>query len=199
MQNLIETTFKRLEKHFENNDCAFISACRGDRTAEENNVKTEELKEKLRRMGYGYVAIRGGYIENKGQPDERAVEDEKSFAVFNNNDQSYYHTEFLKDMIALCAEFDQDVVLVKLKGQPGHYYDKNGNASENFNRIDKERVEQYFSRLRNTKFAFVEEIESDMENYSRRNQTFGRKVQRALLYNELEKKYPNLYTNSSKD
>ena len=84
MQNLIETTFKRLEKHFENNDCAFISACRGDRTAEENNIKTEELKEKLRRMGYGYVAIRGGYIENKGLPDERTVEDEKSFAVFNN-------------------------------------------------------------------------------------------------------------------
>ena len=196
MKTLIETTFKRLEKHFNENDCAFISACRGDNTASENNIKTEELKEKLRKMGYGYIAIRGGYIENKGTPEERPVEDEKSFAVFNNNDQAYYHTEFLKDMITLCAEFNQDAVLVKLKGQLGHYYDKNGKASENFNYIDKNMVEQYFSRLRNTKFAFIEEIESDMENYSRHNQTFSSKVQRSLLYAELEKKYPNIYQNN---
>lgn len=199
MSTLLETTFARLEKHFQNNDCAFISACRKENTPEENNIATNNLAHDLQILGYGYIKINGGYIESIGKPDERAVI-EKSFAVFNNNDPTKYHTDFKRDMIGLCNEYNQDSVFIKMKNESGHYYDKEGNPFGNFNNISKENIEEFFSRLRNTTFKFTEADEVDnMEDYWREKQTFGTRVLRSLRFRELANKYPFIFSADTKN
>ena len=193
MENLLETTFKRLEKHFNETDCAFISACRNENTPEENNKRTKALSKDLQDLGYGFIKIKGHYIEEKSDGTQIPV-DEKSFAIFNNNDQFQYKTDFMRDMIALCRKYDQECVLIKLKGQPGHYYSQDGTTSENFNKISLDILDNYYSQLRNTKFVFTETDESDnKEDYSRFNQTFGTRVSRTMLYKTLQDLYPDLF------
>lgn len=199
MENLLETTFKRLEKHFNTNECAFISACRSENSPEINNKLTNELANDLRKLGYGYIKVKGGYIETLRDGTKKPVE-EKTFAIFNNNNESFenfpsgYKTDFVRDMIALCRKYNQDSVLIKEKNQPGHYYNQSGETFENFNTITKDNIEEYFTRLRNTKFKFIEADESDnKENYSRYNQTFGTKVERSLFFADMCKNYPDLY------
>lgn len=193
MSTLLETTFARLEKHFQNNDCAFISACRSENILEENNIATNNLADDLMRLGYGYVKVKGGYIENKNTPEEKFVE-EKTFAVFNNNDPTKYHTNFKRDMIGLCRRYNQECVLIKMKGESGHYYDQKGNESENFNKVSQVDIEKFYTRLRSNIFKFTEADESDnMEDYWREKQTFGTVVRRYFIFDEFHKAYPDLF------
>lgn len=202
-QNLLETTFARLKKHFETRDCAFISACRSENTPEENNIATENLERDLRYLGYGFIKVKGGYIETADDGREIPVV-EKTFAVFNNNHQNFknfpggYKTHFKRDMIGLCRKYDQNTVLIKEAGQPGHYYDQAGNAFGNFNHISTEDIEEYFTKLRSNTFKFTEAEETvwnglNMEEYSRYNQTFGTKVMRAMFFADMHKLYSDLF------
>ena len=70
-----ESNLGRIVQHIDDG-CMMISACRGNRTDEENKEKTDELAKDIRDLGFGYVRILGGYIENKGKPDETEVTEE---------------------------------------------------------------------------------------------------------------------------
>lgn len=198
MKNLIETSFNRFKKHFDTNDVAIISACRkyaeDDKTRlskKENLARTKSLAHDLWLLGYGYSSVTGSYVEpyidkkTGKEIKERVIE--YSFLVFNNNDPKEYHTEFLEDMKHLANKYNQDSVLVKLKGQPGHYYYQDGHIDGNFTTINDDVVTEYFTRLRGKIFTLEAVTESRYENRSRRNANYGTLVGRSELYKEFLK------------
>ena len=192
--DLLETTFKRLEKHFINNDCAFISASRSENTPEENNKATSDLAFDLQVLGYGFIKVIGHYIETNEKTGEKIPVKEKSFAVFNNNSEDKYKANFKRDMLILCKKYDQECILMKLKNEPGHYYYSNGRVDKNLNRISKENIEDFYTQLRNTKFTCTESDETDnMENYSIANKNFWPRQHRYMKLKTLEILYPELF------
>ena len=154
-----ESNWGRILQHIDNG-CMMISACRGERSEEENAKKTDELAEDIRSENLGYIRILGGYIENKGTEDEKEVTEE-SFFVPKPKDMS--DEDFFNIAIDLCKKYNQDSVLISLPNYTEFgYYDKSGNfdfsPGEKFIANDKE-IGEYFSALvggsrAGKKFAF---------------------------------------------
>lgn len=163
-----ESNWGRITQHIDDG-CMMISACRGDKSEAENKKRTDTLAKDLREYKLGYIRILGGYIENKGTPDEVEVTEE-SFFVPKPKDMS--DEDFFNTAIKLCKRYDQDSVLISLPEYTDFgYYDKKGNfdfsPGEKFIANDKQ-IGQYFSALvkggrRNKKFAFQDEAEVKTE------------------------------------
>lgn len=157
-----KSNWSRITKHI-NDNCFIISGCRGDKTEEENKQRTEQLAKGLRAEGLGFVRVLGGYIENKGEADEREVTEESFFVPMPKN---YNEDKFFNVAIQLCKRYNQDSVLISMPNYVEFgYYDKNGNFD--FSPGEKlvftdNKVGEYFSTLitrnkRNTKWAFTTE------------------------------------------
>ena len=164
IKNMLGTMFKesnwsRITQHIDNG-CMMISACRGENSQETNDQKTDELAQDIRGLGYGYIRILGGYIENKGTEDEKEVTEE-SFFVPKPKDVE--DQKFFDDAIDLCKKYGQDSVLISLPDFVDFgYYNKNGDfdfsPGNDFVANDKQ-IGQYFSQLikgsrSGKKFAF---------------------------------------------
>lgn len=161
-----ESNWGRITQHIDDG-CMMISACRGDKTEAENAKRTDQLAKDLRGYKFGYIRILGGYIENKGTPDEVEVTEE-SFFVPKPKDMG--DEEFFNVAIRLCKRYNQDSVLISLPDYTEFgYYNKSGefefSPGEKFIANDKE-IGQYFSALvkgarRNKKFAFQDEVQTE--------------------------------------
>ncbi len=135
-------------------DFCIISACRNSQeaTEKENKEKTEELEKIIRSRGWGYIPVKGGYIETRG--NEKVAVEEDSFIVRKLNKQ---------DALNLCSKFKQDAVLWK-DSKGCRYLDKNGNQVgglfSGFSQ-EKEAVKNYFTKIKRgkRKFAFIAEMQ----------------------------------------
>ena len=103
----------RIMQHIQENGCMIISAERSERSEEENIRKTQELENDIRSYNLGYRPSLGGFIENKGTDEERAVSGELSFIVAKP--LSMGDAEFLKIAVELGKKYDQESVTVALK------------------------------------------------------------------------------------
>lgn len=159
---LMESNWSRLNRHI-NNACFLISACRGENDVTTNKKRTEALANDIRNAGLGYIRVLGGYVENKGTPEEIEVTEESFFVPITKN---YTKQDFFDLAIKLCKKYDQDSVLISIPGFVDFgYYDKNGNFD--FSPGEKlvftnGKVGEYFSTLvkgnrRNSKWAFTTE------------------------------------------
>lgn len=65
---LVESKLSRMYQFVEDDKRSFgiVSASRGANSKEENLAAHDELKKKVRQMGYGYIELRGGYTEEGG-------------------------------------------------------------------------------------------------------------------------------------
>ena len=139
-----ESNWGRIIQHIDNG-CMMISACRGDKTEEENAKRTDQLANDIREANLGYIRILGGYIENKGTDNEKEVTEESFFVPKNKNMSD---EDFFDIAIKLCKKYNQDSVLISLPEYTDFgYYDKN--------------IGEYFSALvygprSKKKFAFSE-------------------------------------------
>jgi hypothetical protein len=79
-QILQESSLARVYQHTKDRNIGMISAHRGENTAEENKTNTKELEGHIKNAGYGYIKVKGRYIENHGTPQAKNV-DEHSFLV----------------------------------------------------------------------------------------------------------------------
>lgn len=156
-----ESNWGRIIQHIDNG-CMMISACRGDKTEEENAKRTDQLANDIREANLGYIRILGGYIENKGTDNEKEVTEESFFVPKNKNMSD---EDFFDIAIKFCKKYNQDSVLISLpKYTDFGYYDKNGDfdfsPGEKFIANDK-NIGEYFSALvygprSKKKFAFSE-------------------------------------------
>lgn len=197
MTKLVETTFARLEKHLQERNVAFISACRANNTPEQNNKATEALEADIRERGYGFIKVKGGYVEKHNGQDVPV--EEKSFIVIDRNkpDTPYIvhnNRNFLRDMLLFTREYNQEAVLVKLQGEKAGYYLPDGTLKRTFNNISKEDIEEYYTRLRNTKFTFTEAEENqEAEEYNYNMQSYSTKILGCMRLDEFKRKYPDLF------
>jgi len=100
-----EARLSRLYQYVEDRDkdFAIISASRSEYSADDNAERFNQLKETVRELGYGYIELRGGYIET--------AEDGKTVEV---TEDSLLIPKIEKDeAIALGSEFEQESILYK--------------------------------------------------------------------------------------
>lgn len=141
-------------KHFESG-LVILSSNRSENDAKTNNQLDKALKSDIEGAGFSYVPIMGGYVENRGTPDEVAVF-EHSFIVYcYKKGGKVADFEELKDFaIRMCNKYQQESVLIyppkKSKDNPA-LYNKSGQTNPK-DEMDKnvkisDATEQYFSTL----------------------------------------------------
>ena len=137
-----------------------ISACRGDITRTENNFRTKELAANIKRAGYSYMPVYGGYIE-----DNNGEVLEASFVVFNydNHGKSGDFNNLKSFLIEMCGKYNQDSVLICEPGDVPTYYNRNGQiVSDPSKSSDKVKVndknEPYFTKFKNKSKQFTYDI-----------------------------------------
>lgn len=83
---------------------AIISAERNERTAKENQNATNSLKNDIKKLGYHYTPMKGGYVEVGNNGDKTAIDGEDSFLIANIKKD---------EAISLGAKYKQDTILYK--------------------------------------------------------------------------------------
>ena len=112
---LLEASFARVHQHTQERNIGMISASRGHLTAQENNQRHSQLKTDVKKAGYGYIGVKGRYVENHGKPDARNV-DEKSLMVIGK--KGHDGGQLLGHLKHLGQKYDQDSVLHKPHDSP---------------------------------------------------------------------------------
>ncbi len=128
---LTGANLNRIVKGHDKDGYIMISACRENADLEdpkneqqvqdENNIRTEKLRQDIRACKYSYIPIYGGYREE----GSNKASIEKSFIVFpfNRVDKTLadYNT-FLDNMVRLGIKYNQDSILVKKPNSSPQYF-----------------------------------------------------------------------------
>lgn len=165
---LVEAKLSRVFQYVEDDkkDFGIVSAFRGSNSDKENKANHEELKKLVRKMGYGYIELRGGYKGDEGYAEELSLlipNIKKSeivmlgrkftqHSVMYKNDQDFYY-------IGTNEEAGIGKVLMRFRKGEG----------QNNLELAKHKVIDFFSKIkkgphRETKFVFKakeEPIEDD--------------------------------------
>lgn len=155
MDKKISFSLSRLYKYIieSNKDFGIISAYRGNYSEKENLQRTQNLKNDIRSLGYGFVNVKGGYVET----DINGVQTEVI-------EQSFFIPLIaFKEICNLGRKYDQETVLYKNDEYIAYVNPKNGNIEMKFKNdisTQKEKVKEYFTQFKNKgkrKFVFLSE------------------------------------------
>ena len=148
----VESSLSRVNHHLKNGAVA-ISASRDIYSPEENQRRTNELRDKLRSSGYGYLALVGGYHEETGDVVET------SFLVpYMGKNESF--TQFIEKMSELGKQYEQESILVIQPNEVYYMDPRTGKKTDSFSRVKFDQPDStYFSMLakgnhRNRKWTF---------------------------------------------
>jgi hypothetical protein len=144
---LVEAKLSRVFQYVEDDkkDFGIVSAFRGENSREENKKLHDDLKKRVRDMGYGYIEMKGGYQEEGGVVEELSLlipnikKEEivklgrhyKQHSVMYKNDQDFYY-------IGTNESAGIGKVLMRFK---------KGEGQDNLE-LAKHKVVQFFSQLR---------------------------------------------------
>lgn len=108
---LNEVTLDRILNKHGNNGLVSISANRSDDTTEQNEISTRNLIGDLKRSGFSYLPVYGGYRGTDGVEDDY----EPSFVVFNYdiNGNATDFNDLMAFAVEMCGKYNQDSVLIK--------------------------------------------------------------------------------------
>lgn len=206
MKRLIyASSFNRAIEHMNTKQCGFITAFRHQDSQgnllsnNENRRRNKELETDIKKSGLTYIKCKGGFIEDKGTEHESRVT-EDTFCVINNR---FSHNDFTKLMIAWCAKYEQEAVLVTTpvpqrakNGQPlvnkpinviGTYWSGEGKEQSTFNNATVQDAEEYFTNICGKDFV-LSATELNETNWPNNYSATGR----ALGINAFKKLYPDL-------
>lgn len=148
----VESNLSRINHHLKKGAVA-ISASRDVYSQEENQRRTDELRDKLRADGYGYLALVGGYHEETGDVVET------SFLVpYMEKKESF--SQFLTKMSSLGEQYEQESILVIQPGEVYYMDPRTGKKTLSFSGVKFDQPDStYFSMLakgnhRNRKWTF---------------------------------------------
>lgn len=164
MDEAASKSLARLHQHVQGRNIGMITAHRNENTAEENKSRNKELEGHIRKAGYGFVKVKGRYIENHGTPDAKAV-DEHSYLVIgkdgNDNGQ-------LKGFLKKHGEkYGQDSVLHKAHDEEHAYlhgtreggFPGKGKA-QNVGKFHPNRAGEFHTKMKGKRTFAFEEVES---------------------------------------
>ena len=98
------------ESHFKNREVGMISAERGNLSSKENDSRTKELHEKLKRSSHNVYPVKGAYTENYGKKNAKKVY-ENSFIVTAKH--AGIDSGVHKTLMNLGKHYEQDSILHK--------------------------------------------------------------------------------------
>jgi len=129
----------RVLGHFENNAFSIVSASRGIYGKEENKIRTENLISDVRGGGFGFVKMKGRYVEGYGTEGEKnPVQEDVLFIAskpmkvntettpedesrHNDEVNSKWNEEFKQNMMKLGNKYDQESIVFKPYGEEKAY------------------------------------------------------------------------------
>ena len=141
-----------------NGQFGVISGFRKTNTKEVNEENHKELRTYAKEHGFGYIELRGGFVENE---NEKVIEK----SLFLNGISE-------KELFQLANKYEQESVLFKNSDKFAEINPKDGTIIKSFDKnsftLDMKIIQDYYSRLlkgshRNKKFLF-EELESNSFN-----------------------------------
>lgn len=167
---ITETNARRLIDRHTENGFAIVSACRGECTAEENIARTREMISIIRSNDFSYTLSYGGFIENKGEEDEREVYERSCIIYAEKKDGTPDPEGMYMLALQICRLYNQDSVLVKTPGNNPQYIRQDGSVDMVFNGdiafndlaqiyftdLHKNTMRKIKGGLRATRFSFTE-------------------------------------------
>lgn len=163
MSEAASKSLSRIHQHAQGRNIGMISAHRGENTAQENKTRSKELEGHIRKAGYGFVKVKGRYIENHGTPHARAV-DEHSYLVIGKKGHDKGH---LKGFLKKHGEkYGQDSVLHKahdeehahLHGTREGGFPGKGKA-HNVGKFHPNRAGEFHTKMKGKRTFAFEEVE----------------------------------------
>lgn len=160
MSNLTEASLSRVWQHV-NSDrpIALLTAFRNEYSQEENVSRNKRLAATIKNLGYGFFFVDGAWIENQGTPDEVHVSEDSLFVIGDPGTDE----QFLADIVAQGAKYNQDAVLVKTTAGP-KLYDQQGNVSLSLTTLVPGKLGSIYTKLRNNKKSNVFMFEAERDS-----------------------------------
>lgn len=145
----MRTVKPNLVKEYMNSKAmVFISAERGDKDPDENNRRTNNLLNDLMASKFDFTKSTGGFIENKGQEDEKEVI-EKSFMLWSDSNDDLF--EFGK---LLTKKYNQDSFMWIPKEESVAYFVDASGTKDRVGTFTPSQGEIYFTRVGKFEFTF---------------------------------------------
>lgn len=186
---LNESSVGRVAYHVKGSNIAIITAHRGNKTAAENNTRNEELKKLISKEGYGYVRVKGHYVEGYGSPSAKDV-NENAFLIIGKRGAD--GGKLLSDARKWGEHFDQDSILHKKHDEErAHLYgtskseDSFPGYSQKFDvgTFHPQRAGEFYTALNSKKtFTFSESFNENKVEYIFQENYFKAKERAEQLY-----------------
>lgn len=164
-------SLSRVHQHTLTRNIGMISAQRGENTPEENNKRHKQLAGDIRKAGFGFIHVKGRFIENHGTPEARAV-DEKSYLVIGK--EGHDGGALKKFLVNHGKKYNQDSVLHKAHNQPDvheHGLKPEGTPkdgeSRSFGTWHPNRLGQYHTAMKGKRsftFESIDDVKSEYES-----------------------------------
>lgn len=159
MDNMLnEISLSRLRTHLEDNrPIAILTGHRAERSQQENKKRNDEIKDLIRRTGYGFVPVKGAYIE---KVDGKPVEVKEDSILIIGEQGKGDELERLAKKIGI--KYEQDSVLfrddkgstVLISTRSDSFVGPIGSKS-NLGRWAPNKESEYFTQMKNgSKFMF---------------------------------------------
>lgn len=162
MYEMNESSLSRVWQHVDSGrPIAILSAFRAKYDQKENIKRNVELATRLQAKNYGYFFVDGAWKEEQDDGSTVDVKEDSIFVVGKEGEEE----QFIKDIVELGKRYDQDGVLIKVSGEEGKIYDKEGNVSFGVGELQPGKMADIFIKLRTGKesdtFVFSDEPQKE--------------------------------------
>lgn len=180
MKNINESSLSRVWQHAKSDrPFALFTAFRNEVSDDEkerrniNVTRNKEAANILRSVGYGYFFVDGYWIENEGTEDEVEVAEDSIFVIGDADKEE----KFVKLIVALGKEYNQDAVLIKTS-EGVHLYNQAGRKIADIGTLVPGKMGDIYTKLRGKNQTFVFEAERSDSGFA------GAMVRKAQKVNE---------------
>ena len=150
LESVTEMSLNRIIQHTQSGKgYVILSANRNERTTAENREHESQLRQHIRSMGKTYTHLKGGYIENRGTPQEKATT-EPSFMVHDVSPQE------AQDLATHAYEKHQQEAVLHVHPKHGaqSVHGQDGHREQVGDSMTVHPVGDYFSSWHHRRFSF---------------------------------------------
>lgn len=104
-------SLSRVYQHTKERNIGALTAFRNEYSLQENRERNKGLEKSIRDAGYGFIRVKGRYIENRGTDKEVPVDEESFIVIGGKTDED--KNKLNAFLTKLGAEYQQDSVLFK--------------------------------------------------------------------------------------